>query len=471
MKILLVNPSDRHQVMLPGAAQINFKQHEFAPPLALMCLKSYLAAHGFGDVAIFNFQTPERPSLEELAKRLEDYQPELVGISVMGVFWYDAIQAARVVKETLPAALVVTGGPHPTLYPRAVLGRPEVDLVVTGEGEKTLLELVQRLANKASLEGVPGLWWKRGAEPIAGPPRPVEPDLDSFPFPDRSDFAPRDYRISANHWSPSAVIVTSRGCPHACTFCFNQDHLYRTRRADLIADEVEACLRMGYRSVDFYDDNFNQSRKHVDALCRELARRSITVPWACRCRVDRVDDELLAKMAAAGCRRINFGVESATDRILKEIRKGITVEQVRKAFRLARNHGIEILGYFIVGFPGETRAEAQATVDLALELDPDYFMILPFLPVPGSPLYREALAAPAFGGDYALEYTLNPVPDLAPPMWETTMSSAEILGLVRQANLRFYLRPRFLLRALGQVSGIEDFLAKAWMGARLLLSH
>ncbi len=304
---------------------------------------------------------------------------------------------------------------------------------------------------------------------MKNPPRPVEPNPERFPFPDRSDFDIKQHRLSIDRYSPAAVVITSRGCPYHCTFCQNNDHHYRRRPPERVVDEILECKEMGYCSVDFYDNNFNQSRRHVESLCHGMIERRVNMPWICRARVDRIDRYLIRLMAEAGCKRIHFGVESATQHILDKTNKGIRVEQSREAFALAKEAGISIVAYFIIGFPGETLEEAKNTIRLAFELDPEYPQCLALMPIPGTPIYEEALKDPALWRGLRSEVRTESYPDLCVKIWPTAMTEKEVLTILRRFYLRFYFRPRQISRYISRLTSLEDLFTKVRIALKLIM--
>ncbi len=226
---------------------------------------------------------------------------------------------------------------------------------------------------------------------------------------------------------------------------------------------------MGYCSVDFYDNNFNQSRRHVESLCHGMIERRVNMPWICRARVDRIDRYLIRLMAEAGCKRIHFGVESATQHILDKTNKGIRVEQSREAFALAKEAGISIVAYFIIGFPGETLEEAKNTIRLAFELDPEYPQCLALMPIPGTPIYEEALKDPALWRGLRSEVRTESYPDLCVKIWPTAMTEKEVLTILRRFYLRFYFRPRQISRYISRLTSLEDLFTKVRIALKLIM--
>jgi len=471
VKILLVNPPDKHFSRLAGPNQANFIHHPNAPPMGLLYLKAYLKQKTDFEVQLWNSQSPSAPGEKELRAKLLEFQPNLAGITTTTGNWYDARETARLIKSALPQCHIIVGGVHTSVYPEETLSQPEIDSIAIGEGEDTLLELALRLSRSQSPEGIPGIWFKSNGKIIRNPPRQVEKNLDRFPFPDRSDFSPEQYRLSADRFSRAAIIITSRGCPFHCTFCCTIDKHYRSRSPENIVAEMLACKEQGYLAIDFYDDIFNINKNRVLKLCDEIIRQKVNLPWICRCRVTPMDEEMIAKMASAGCERIQFGVESASQRILDMIKKQITPEQVRHAFSLAKKYNILTLGYFMIGFPTETREEAQATIDFAFELDPDFAMFHCLIPVPGSEIYEQAIQSPGFFGDYGREFAKNPSPNFVWRSWSTTLTETEQFKLIRSAFLKFYFRPQYIIRSLKKLSSMEEFLAKAQTAFKILTTR
>jgi len=467
MRICLIHPPNPHQAIFRGPNQV-IVQHEFAPPLSLMYLKSYLGAFPEHEVRLLNAQVPHPPGEKEIRREMETFQPQLVGITVHSLDLYDSLQTAALVKTVDRSIHVTLGGPHLWVAPLETLLRPEVDSVVIGEGEITFAEMVNRLAQKQDLEGVPGVWFKRDGQVIRNPPRPVTKDLDRFPFPDRTDWDPRQHRVPFDHTSPAAVMITSRGCPFQCAYCCTQDKVYRQRSPENVVEEMLACREMGYQSINFYDDNFNLSEKRVLELCREIERQKVGLPWSCRGRVSPITEEMIARMAETGCVRIHFGAESANQTILDQVKKGISVEDSRRAFALARKHGISTLGYLMIGFPGETPAQAWKTIRFAFELDPDFAIFHTLVPAAGTAIYEQALQDPAFGGDYWKTFAENPWPHLQTRTWATAISEKQLFRMCQLAYLGFYFRPRYLFRSLRQVRSGEDFWVKARMALKIL---
>jgi radical SAM superfamily enzyme YgiQ (UPF0313 family) len=223
--------------------------------------------------------------------------------------------------------------------------------------------------------------------------RPLIGDLDSMPFPAR-DLVP--YKKYTSLLATSSVVTTmftSRGCPYKCSFC-DRPHLgsvFRYRSAEDVVAEMEECIRMGIGEILIYDDTFTVNRQRVMDICNLILKKRLKFRWDIRARVNTVDFEMLKLLKKAGCERIHYGVESGNQGILNILKKGITLEQVRKAFRMTKKVGISTLGYFMIGSPSETRETIMQTINFAIEIGADFAHFTITTPFPGTELYRDAL--------------------------------------------------------------------------------
>ena len=184
-------------------------------------------------------------------------------------------------------------------------------------------------------------------------------------------------------------MFTSRGCPFQCLFC-DRPHLgkvFRARSAKNVVDEMEECQKMGIKEIFIYDDTFGVNRQRVLDICSEIQKRKLTITWDVRTRVDTVDEEMLKAMKNANCQRIHYGVEAGAQKILNILKKGITLKQIEKAFRMTKGIGVETVGYFMIGSPNETRKDILETIKLAKKLNPDFVHISITTPFPATGLY------------------------------------------------------------------------------------
>jgi radical SAM superfamily enzyme YgiQ (UPF0313 family) len=356
------------------------------------------------------------------------------------------------------------------IYPEETIVRGKFDLIVQGQGEKPLLEIVNRLLLSGDIYGIPGTAYMSNGEIVQNPPGHIDRDaLNALPFPDRTALNIRQHNFYINKHNPCALMVASRGCPYLCSFCNNRERYFLPRDAGLTAAEMAECKKLGYRSVQFCDDIFTYSRQHAIALCREIKEGGTGLPWSCQTRVDLVDQELLGLMAEAGCERIQFGIESANQYTLDRINKKISPEQTIQAFAMCRENGIVTVGNFIVGFPWETRDETMRTFDFVSGLDADFVFCNPLIIFPGTRIFEEAVLDPRYDSDWFKRFVKSPAAHAKPCLWTTHISEAEICALVRSFYRKYYFRPHRIKRYLLNIADLDDFTGKFKTAIKLIL--
>ncbi|MBD3334921.1 MAG: radical SAM protein, partial [Candidatus Eisenbacteria bacterium] len=380
-------------------------------------------------------------------------RPDVAGITTMTFTLIDVIKTAHIIKEIDPGIKVVLGGPHVHLYPKETLSIPAVDYLVLGEGEIPFQELLDNIDDPQRLSEITGLVFRSNGNMVNTGVRGLRDNLDEIPFPARHLTPYERYSSLMAKRNPVTTMFTSRGCPYQCIFC-DRPHLgkhFRARSAQNVVDEMEQCVEMGIREFLIYDDTFTIQRKRVEEICEEILRRRLDIGWDVRARVNTVDEELARLMRRAGCERIHYGVEAGSDRMLKVLKKGITVRQAQEAFRITKRAGIATLAYFIIGSPSETAGDIEATMRLALDLDPDYCHITIMTPFPGTALYFQGLQQGVIERDVWREFAADPRPDFHPPYWEEIFSRDDLLAMIDTAYRRFYLRPRYIWKRLRRI--------------------
>jgi radical SAM superfamily enzyme YgiQ (UPF0313 family) len=292
---------------------------------------------------------------------------------------------------------IAFAGAHKEMYdPRFLHVHGDVDYVLIGEYEITLLDLLQRLSEGRSLEKVPGMIFRdRGGGVVQNPPRPLEMDLDKFPWPAREYLPMHNYMDTPGGIpTPSLQLWASRGCPFKCIFCawpqiiYGGSH-YRVRSPKDVVDELEWCVKeYEFKSFYFDDDTFNIGKPRILALSKEIKDRKINLPWAVMARADTMDREMLLAMKEAGLYALKYGVESGSQKLVSDACKGLSLENVREAVRLTRELGIKYHLTFMFGLPGETWETVRETIRFALEMDPDSIQFSITTPFPGSRFYE-----------------------------------------------------------------------------------
>ena len=333
------------------------------------------------------FLSRERARALALAARAD-----VVGIYCMATMRDDAVWFARQLRGR--CELLVAGGPLPTCEPESFLA--DFDVVVRGEGEQTMVELLAAHAAGDDLGAVPGVVVaarRDGGAAAAGPPRALRPDLDALPFPAR-DLLPNAAYIShgrRRYGYAVTTVMSSRGCPFACEFCSNVvfGSSYRERSPASVVDEVEEALALGYDRISFSDDVFTMRPERVVAVCDEIERRGLRFAWECLARVDGIDrDDRRGACAAPAAGPSSSASSPAATTVLRVMRKGITTAQAREAVWAAHDAGLEVGAFFILCYPGDTDETVLETLRFAGSLPLDYLGLSMPYPLPGTPLRR-----------------------------------------------------------------------------------
>jgi radical SAM superfamily enzyme YgiQ (UPF0313 family) len=339
-----------------------------------------------------------------------------------------------------------------------------------GEGERTFAEMVNALANGADPAAVPGAAATRNGKLSTTQARPLESNLDTLPQPARNLIDNSLYWSVLAKRRPITTAMTSRGCPMKCIFC-DRPHLgktFRSRSAQSVVDEMEDCIKHGIRELFLYDDTFTIRRGRIFEIRDEIKRRRLDVHWDIRARADTLDTEVVSAMKEAGVARIHIGVESGSPRILKIMKKGITIEQAHNAFELCRRFGITSLAYFMLGNPTETHRDIDMTMQFIRQCRADYAHIAITTPFPSTELYCMGLTRGVFKRDHWREFAADPDENFQPPAWTENFTQQDLEAMRHQAYRAFYSRPGRLIRQLFAVRSAKELWTKARVGARLL---
>jgi anaerobic magnesium-protoporphyrin IX monomethyl ester cyclase len=361
-------------------------------PLGLTSINGLLRLKGH-DAVLLNASAW---SWDRTRRFLDTERPDLFGVSVFTFNRHEAMRLAGLARRANPSGMIIAGGPHATHLPHHLLEHyPQVDIVVRGEGEETMLELVEARARGAlpgSLAGIRGITY-RGADGrvVDTPDREVIRDLDRLPFP-----AEDPATLGVDVASQFEFMITSRGCPAACTFCSSPEFWGRTlrfRSAGSMLEEIRLLReRYGVVYVSVRDDTFTVSAQRVIDFCRGLIDSGIDLLWDCQSRVNAVDEERLAWMRRAGCTHIQYGVESGSPRMLRRLNKGITLDQIRAAAAATRRVGLGLSIYLITGIDTEGDEDLESTTRLIEEIRPHDGLVSPLTVYPGTAQYEEAKA-------------------------------------------------------------------------------
>ena len=328
---------------------------------------------------------------KDIDKLLEEFAPHFVGISFTSALSKEAFDIARKVKEKMPNALLIAGGVHSTTLPEETLNNSVFDIVVIGEGEEIMREIVSGKKHEEIL----GIAYKKNGGIKINPRRPFLDDLDFLPYPAWHLYDIKKYhtpRINSRR-NPVGAMETSRGCPFSCVFCnktvFSRN--FRAKSANRVVDEMEYMLKLGFKEIHIWEDGFSTDLNRAKEICRLIIKKRLFFPWNIYngMRVDRMDEELLELLKKAGCYRVSIGIESGNQNIIKAVNKGITLEQIKHAANMIKKAGIESLGFFMVGLPGDTEETMQDTIKFAKEINLDLPKCGILMPLPGTPVFED----------------------------------------------------------------------------------
>ncbi|WP_338668748.1 B12-binding domain-containing radical SAM protein [Pseudodesulfovibrio methanolicus] len=431
----------------------------FLPPLGLASIAAVLRENGHG-VAIIDGVAEHTP-LQEIVDRARDF--DIVGVSAMTAHAKRAHELIRMLRSQLDKP-IMAGGVHATTMPAEFLENG-ADFVVVGEGEMTTLELAQALDSGLPRERfaeIRGLCLLRDGELFRTPRRPLIEDLDSLPQPARDLLPMHLYSatVARTTRQPSHMLLASRGCPGVCSFCVHKlfGKKVRYNSPERIIDEFLLLVNeYGAKDVAIFDDNFAANREMVIKVCNKLIELDLDLTWSIESRVDNVDREILELLAKAGCTFIAYGIESGSQRVLDQMNKGVTLDQIREAVRITNEVGIKTRGYLMLGHLDETPEEMRKTIEFAKSLDLDVASFTLFVPLPGTQDYKRAQKFGQFDPqfymkDLLLEYNMPKYPVYVP----AGMTSEELMAIHREAYNKLYLRPGYIFKKLFEVRNFHD---------------
>lgn len=451
MNILLLIP--------PASLDLSYGQlKDFSnpqPSVGLAYIASVLRDNGF-NVSVLDAYVSQL-GIREILDEIEFRNVDLIGISVLSTSFDVVSEIIKHIRKQLPQMKIVLGNMHASLFCDEILNDNLADFIVHREGEYTMLELVTILYNGDDPRKVNGISFRDDGHIIHTPVRPFINDLDRLPFPAWDLFPLGSYhtdpRTEVISGKTETLILATRGCPNACTFCSSRTERslgskYRMRSPENIADEMEYMYEhYQSRVFSFMDMAFPLKKSHAMAVFSEIISRGLNkkIAWVTECRVKPLDLETLTRMRESGCIRMNFGIESGSDRILKLLKKGFTTDDVRRAVNLAEEAGIKVDGMFMMGLPTETDQEIRATIDFAIELNVRYAVFNIFVPYPGCELYDMLSAQDKVSFKSWSEFTSYPTFTSRKPIYVPDgLTHSQIMNLQKYAMRKFYLRPKFV---------------------------
>ncbi|MDE2217616.1 MAG: cobalamin-dependent protein [Planctomycetota bacterium] len=412
MKTLLINPPmyDQRKYGKPFILP-------YGPPLGIAYLASTLEKHGFNVKALDMFDY----SWDKVRRTLEGERPDAIGVTCLTEQRASPRELARLSKTINKDCVVIMGGIHSTIMYEQILDHWSVDIIILGEGEETIKELMTCLESKKVLGDVHGIAYKCQGKIVRTSSMRLIENLDDIPFPAYKYFdfdKYTGYEILEGNWNGKSLqdlrfvpIVSTRGCVGSCQFCSTPSfwQRWRIRSAKNVVDEMELLSKkFGCGFFNFADDIFTVNKNRVIDLCKEIINRKLDVVWDCETRVNFIWEDMLDWMIRAGCYCISFGVESASETVLKAIKKKTTPEQIAHAFKLTKQVGMKTKMLLMIGNPGENDKTVDDTVRMIEGVRPDFVSVSEAMVFPGTELYELAKQKGVVRDDYWL--TDRPAP-------------------------------------------------------------
>jgi len=380
---------------------------------------------------------------------------DIVGISCLTPSAPTVFSIAESIKKYNRSTLVVLGNIHASVFSEDILRNKYVDVVVHGEGEYSMLELVKAVGENRDLVNIKGISFKSNGQIINTNPREPLEDLDRLPYPAWHLFPAEKYGFLSfvDIKKPGLSISGSRGCPYRCLFCSipDKNRKFRIRESSKIVDEIEHLITHFYvKQIGFIDPIFPASKRQALEFCNEMISRGLNnkISWLCESRVDTVDREILKAMKEAGCKKIIYGIESGVQELLNNVKKNFSLDEIRSTVRHTKEIGIYTTGLFMIGLPGETKEMTQRTIDFAKEIDVDFAKFAITVPLPGSQLYESLTKSGKLKRcDWENFITFNSSPKdsvFVPGGVEPGL----LIKMQKKAHFQFYIRPKIIFRHL-----------------------
>lgn len=440
-RFLLVNPSYRfhyrHTKIKEGAI--------YPPPLNLATLGASLQKHGYEVKAVdFNLLDVDENSFIHI---LNTFLPDYTGFTFSTPLFKEMDRLCRIVKDVNRDIITVGGGVHVSSLPMETLRDSALDMVITGEADFILPRIVER-------EPPPGILIKNGMDIYGSSYQNHVVALDSLPFPLWKMFPVNQYRMTSllSRRNPAAFMETSRGCPFRCPYCSKSvfGGVFRKKSAERVIEEMQYMKEEGFNEIFIADDNFSCDIDRAKDICEKIISRKLNIPWTplTGLRIDRVDRELLKLMCRSGCYRVYFGIESGNQQMLDEMGKGITLSRIRDVVEQSKDAGMEVFGFFMIGFPGETVKAMMDTIHFSRSLRLDMAKLSILTPLPDTPIFKNYEKAGLIKTRNWSRYNLYDIDSVKEVYTHPVLDWSTISKFYHRFYRAFYLRPSFIMKRM-----------------------
>jgi anaerobic magnesium-protoporphyrin IX monomethyl ester cyclase len=424
--------------------------HYPQPPVGLALIGAILEKAGYAVTLL----DANAPGLKPEAIPALVSGADVIGLTAMTPTITTATRIAQYIRQSRPDVKIIMGGAHPTMLPEETMASaPDIDVIVRGEGDETVIELLRAFENNSPLSNIAGISYRADGKIVATAARISNIVMDELPFPAFHLLPWKSYRPHPPHGValPFAAMITSRGCPYRCAFCSKPvfGTRFRAQSPERVVAEIAYLKnKFGVKEIAFYDDSFTLDKKRIHGICDKIISSKLKITWTCETRVNLVDKDLLQHMKQAGCYAVAYGLESATPEILKVLNKDTTIEQVEEAVRYHHEVGLQVVGYFMLGSPSETPENIRETINFAKKLKVDFAQFSITTPFPGAELYdiymrnrKESVSWDSF----VYAGTDNPTM----PVFESDkLTRDDLKTWLKRAYRDFYLRPGYFWQRL-----------------------
>ena len=391
-------------------------------------------------------------TIQDIIQKIEKIQPEILGFNLSTFTFHESLKVIKEIKKATKLPILV-GGRHVSYYPFETISQKEIDYALVGECDYSVVDFINILEKKEDLRKVRGLLFKEKNSIIKTKPSDQDFNLDTLPCPAYDLLPLHKYYNFLTRRRNFITMITARGCPFNCYFCGVGNTKARFSSPDKIIRDLYILKRLHVKEIEFYDNSFTLHKKRTREICTKLIKEKLDIEYAIHTRVDLLDDELIGLLSAAGCIRINLGIESANKAILKRLHKSISLEKVKICVKSIKQNKMQVFGYFIMGSPGETQETMQQNLKFAQSLPFDYVQFTRMVAHPGTYLYR--MIVKKYKKDFWLEYIQRgKKTDI--PLFETNLSINEISRFIEHAYRRFYFRPSQILRVLRTIKSSDQ---------------
>ena len=426
------------------------------PPLSLMAVAAVLEDMGV-EVKLIDMEA-ERAPYDDVLRRVKEFAPDMLGFTLTTYSFHPVLTWIKKLKADTRLPILV-GGKHVELYPAETMTHDAIDFAIVGEAEIPLVDFINAFRNGTPYSDVKSLCYRdeNGKAIVDFFAAPGVDDLDSIPWPSQKVLKNDLYSNILTRRKNFTAMMSSRGCPYRCTFCDQHRPKYRYRSAASFVEEIRYNYdNYGMREFDIYDSTFTAHRQRVIEICDLIVAEKMKIQFTVRSTVMAVTHEVLDALKRAGCHTIMYGIETSSAEMRRAMRKNIPAERLWDRIQYTHDLGIQVLGFFMFGHPGETHETIRETIQLSLDLPLTYAQYTVLWPFPDTEIYQHYMEHGGMG-DYWSRYTLDPDMEQTIELIDTEVTHEEATAYLAMAYRKFYFRPIIFWRRLRSLKTFGEF--------------